>query len=42
MDGAEDEGAEDMSDAFGPGEMPFADGRDDGYSYEEPDYGEDE
>lgn len=33
-----DEGgeAEDMSDAFDPSDMPFADGEDDGYSYEEP------
>lgn len=36
MDGAEDGEAEDMSDAFNPGDMPFADGEDDGYGYEEP------
>lgn len=36
MDGAEDGETEDMSDAFEPSEMPFADGEDDGYSYEEP------
>lgn len=36
MDGAEEWEAEDMSDAFDPSEMPFADGEDDGYSYEEP------
>lgn len=36
MDGAEDGETEDMSDAFEPSEMPFADGEDYGYSYEEP------
>ena len=36
MDGTEEGEAEDMSDAFDPSEMPFADGEDDGYSYEEP------
>ena len=36
MDGTEEGEAEDMSEAFDPSEMPFADGEDDGYSYEEP------
>lgn len=36
MSDDEDGEAEDMSDAFNPGDMPFADGEDDGYSYEEP------
>lgn len=35
MDGAVEGEAEDMSEAFDPSEMPFADGEDDGYSYEE-------
>lgn len=36
VSGAEDGEAEDMSDAFNPEDMPFADGEDDGYGYEEP------
>lgn len=36
IDGVEDGEEEDMSDAFDPSEMPFADGEDGGYSYEEP------
>lgn len=36
MSSTEEGEAEDMSEAFDPSEMPFADGEDDGYSYEEP------